>query len=72
MQLVELGHFQLFPVFTGFEGHFGDGYAYGLRLDVATSAEKGSETRTPLTLCHVAPSRQWTSEGLRGLVQRPS
>ena len=38
---VELGHFQLFPVFTGFEGPFEDGYAYGLRQDLATSAEKG-------------------------------
>jgi hypothetical protein len=38
---VELGHFQLFPVFTGFEGPFEDGYAYGLRQDYRHKRWKG-------------------------------
>ena len=38
---VELGHFQLVPVFTGFEGPFESGYAYGLRRNLATSTGKG-------------------------------
>ena len=39
--MVELGDFQLFPVVTGSKGLFEDGYAYGLRQDIATSAGKG-------------------------------